>query len=71
MRNLTQSFEKLKKVAVELEKSAKPVKFMPRSVGHPLNISISTLTFDDVVNELDKIYKIKAAKRYLTRTIKK
>ncbi len=71
MRNLTRSFDELRKKAIELEKSAKSVMFAPKLSKQPLSISISFLTFDDVVNELDKIYKIRAAKKYLTRPIKK
>ncbi|MGB9635313.1 MAG: hypothetical protein ACP5H8_03715 [Candidatus Micrarchaeia archaeon] len=62
------SFDELRRNAFELEKGAHRTVFV--SVSEPTDmhpIEIRMLSYDFLLNELDKLYKIKAAKEYLTR----
>ena len=64
---MTKSFEELRRRVAELEKSARRIKFTPPAEERDLGISMEMLSFDDLLNELDKLYKVKAAKEYLAR----
>lgn len=56
------SFEEARNIAFDLEKKAKPIKFTP-SVTGSYTIEIEHVPFDYIVNELDKLYKIRDAKK--------
>ena len=56
------SFEEARNVVYEMEKNAKPIKFNS-SFSESYTIEIKHLTFDYIVNELDKLYKIRDAKK--------
>ena len=59
------SFEELRKRVLELEKSAKVLPYSASDLSLRTNIEIRHLPFYDLSTELDKLYKVKAAKKYL------
>jgi len=60
-------FEKLRRTAHELEGKCSRLKYSPPKGGRGLHLEIKMLSYDFLLNELDKIYKVKAAKKYLKR----
>ena len=64
---MTKSFDELRIKAEALEKIAKKVEFLPPEQGFYTNVSSEVLLFEDVLNEYNKLYKVKAAKKYLIR----
>ncbi|MCX8200098.1 MAG: hypothetical protein N3G76_01380 [Candidatus Micrarchaeota archaeon] len=59
------SFDELRKRVVELEKSAKLLPYRPPDDQATTNMEIRHLPFYALRTELDKIYKVRAAKKYL------
>ncbi|MEM3364527.1 MAG: hypothetical protein QXS93_03390 [Candidatus Micrarchaeia archaeon] len=59
------SFDELRKRIVELEKIASTPTFKPPAGPAKSGVEIRHLSFYDVRNELDKLYKVRAAKKYL------
>jgi len=56
------SFEEARNLVYDLEQKVKPIKFSP-SISESYTIEIEHLSFDYIVNELDKLYKIRDAKK--------
>jgi len=61
----TRSFEELRREAYTLEKGGYHPKYKPVAKDSPLNIEVRLLSYDILLNELDKVYKTVAAKKYL------
>ena len=61
------SFEEARDLVYELEKKAKPIKFSYSESKSYTVIEIKHLSFDYIVNELDKIYKIRDAKKIFNK----
>ncbi|MCX8205876.1 MAG: hypothetical protein N3H30_01470 [Candidatus Micrarchaeota archaeon] len=60
-----QDFGALRKKVCELERTAEQPKYTPLANNKKIEFDIRLLSFEDVVIELDKLYKVKAAKKYL------
>ena len=56
------SFEEARDFIYDLEKKTKPIKFNS-SFSESYTIEIKHVSFDYIVNELDKLYKIRDAKK--------
>ncbi len=60
------SFEEARNLVYDLEKKTKPIKFTS-SISGSYNIEIKHVSFDFIVNELDKLYKIRDAKKIFNK----
>ncbi|MEM0438027.1 MAG: hypothetical protein QXU54_01875 [Candidatus Micrarchaeia archaeon] len=58
-------FNSLRKKVRELEQQAEQPKYAPLQTTRKVDFEIKLLSFEDVATELDKLYKVKAAKKYL------
>jgi hypothetical protein len=61
------SFDELRNLVYDMEKKAKPIKFSPSISNSYSIIEIKHLSFDHIVNELDKLYKIRDAKKIFNK----
>lgn len=59
------SFDELKKRVIDLEKQAQFLQYSPADMSQHSEIEVRHLPFSDLSTELDKLYKVKAAKKYL------
>jgi len=59
------SFEELRRLVMDLEKSARTLPYTPADPAERSHIEVRLLSFSELSTELDKLYKIKAAKKYL------
>lgn len=60
------SFEEARSLVYDLEKKTKPIKFTT-SISGSYTIEIKHVSFDFIVNELDKLYKIRDAKKIFNK----
>lgn len=58
-------FNSLRRKVQELERVAEQPKYTPLPGTRQAYFEIRLLAFEDVATELDKLYKVKAAKKYL------
>jgi hypothetical protein len=61
------SFDEARNLVYDLEKKAKPIKFSYSASSSYTIIEIKHLSFDYIVNELDKLYKIRDAKKIFNK----
>jgi hypothetical protein len=57
------SFDEARNLIYDLEKKAKPIKFSYVKSNSYTVIEIKHISFDFIVNELDKVYKIRDASK--------
>lgn len=58
-------FNSLRKKVQELERVAEQPKYVPLPGNRKVDFEIKLLSFEAVAAELDKLYKVRAAKKYL------